>query len=73
MSQHEVGQNAGGASRHSLDTVHQDLTTGLQGDIYEVHHLIEINCNVGLRNVNDLHSFVSNTPRFVIFLMRLII
>ena len=72
MSQHEVGQHAGRASGHPHFTVDQDLTTGLQGDIDEVHHLIKINCNVGLRNVNQLDSFVSNTPRLVVFLVRLI-
>ena len=72
MSQHEVGQHTGGASRHSHFTVDEDLPTGLQGDIYEVHHLIEINSNVGLRNVDELDSFVSNSPRLVVFLLRLI-
>ena len=72
MSQHEVGEHACGASGHPHLTVDKDLATGLKSDIYEVHHLIKINCNVGLRNINELNSFVSNTPRLVIFLMKLI-
>ena len=70
MSQHEVGQHTGGAPGHPHLTVHQDLAPCLQGVVYKVHHLIEINCNIGLRYVYELDSFVSDTPRLVIFLGR---
>ena len=62
MLQHEVGQDTGGAAGHPHLTVHQDFPTTGQCCVYKLCYVIEVESNVGLRNIQQSEPLVSNAP-----------
>ena len=70
MPEHEVGQDTGGAPGHPHLAVDEDLAPGRQSLVDEVHHLVEVDRDVGLGHVNQLDAFVGDAPGLVIFLKR---
>ena len=68
MSEHEVGENTGGAPGHPHLTVDQHLAPSSQSQVYEVNNIIEVDCNVGLRYVHQLNTLIGDAPGFVVFL-----
>ena len=68
VSEHEVGEDTGGAPGHPHLAVDEDLAPGRQSLVDEVHHLVEIDRNVGLRHVHQLNTLVGDAPWLVVFL-----
>ena len=68
MSEHEVGENTGGAPGHPHLTVDQHLAPSSQSQVYEVNNIIEVDCNVGLRYVHQLNTLVGDAPGLIVFL-----
>ena len=68
VSEHEVGEDAGGAPGHPHLAVDEDLAPGRQSLVDEVHHLVEVDRDVGLRHVHQLNTLVRDAPWLVVFL-----
>ena len=68
VPEHEVGEDAGGAARHPHLAVDEDLAAGAERQVYEVHHVVEVDGDVGLGHVHQLDTLVGDTPGLVILL-----
>ena len=68
VPEHEVGEDAGGAARHPHLTVDEDLAAGAERQVYEVHHVVEVDGDVGLGHVHQLDTLVGDAPGLVILL-----
>ena len=51
VAQHEVGQHAGRAPAHPHLAVHQNLPATVQRQVYELCHVVEVDCDVGLWDI----------------------
>ena len=65
MSEHEVGENTGGAPGHPHLTVDQHLAPSSQSQVYEVNNIVEVDGDVSLGNINNLQTFVGDAPGFI--------
>ena len=70
VSQHEVGQDTGGAPRHSHLTVDENLATSSQRKVYEVSNIVEMDGDVGLGNINNLETLVGDAPGLIEILQK---
>ena len=68
MAEHEVGQHAGRAPAHPHLAVDQNLPATVQRQVYELRHVIEVDGDVGLRDVQQAETLVGDPPRLIVIL-----